>query len=450
VPKAPKFQDFTPERHRCSPDSLGEGASLDYLFAPFNPGKIEPSKPFQPLETGSAPVSQYRFQDLDPRDSNIINTLDRAEKKAKEIEEAALAKSREMEEAAQVSAARLSSELESKALADSEAKAQALLEEARLKAEEIVREARVNSGDVEKKAQEAADLEARAQALMEKAQAREGQNQEKAGELEKRAADLESERANLLTEMEATKAETLKKAQKSGYGDGYTQGLMEGREKGASEVLEKAGGMFEVLRRMNDIWEDLFAANGPLMAELAVEAAEAIALKEIENGRGLAAGAFRQAINYLHKSHEAVFRVRPEDLSELEEARAGLRDKFPGLTNLIFQADPALGPGDLIMSSDVGSLDATMKARKDKVMGALREALAQGRLGSLPQAAGKCEEKESESPASAPEATLPQKGEGQDLGLSPEDKGQEGQLSPDGQDGQDGPGDPVPPEAAAS
>ncbi|MDR1309740.1 MAG: hypothetical protein LBL95_07585 [Deltaproteobacteria bacterium] len=135
---------------------------------------------------------------------------------------------------------------------------------------------------------------------------------------------------------------------------------------------------------MEDLWRELWRQKAPFMVTLAIEGAEAIVNKEIENGRGLAAGAFSACLEYLRKCHTATFRVRPEDLAEIEEARSAMRDKVDGLVNISFRPDPALGPGDIIMESDAGLLDATLKNRRERVMAVLREALENGLVAELP------------------------------------------------------------------
>jgi hypothetical protein len=94
-------------------------------------------------------------------------------------------------------------------------------------------------------------------------------------------------------------------------------------------------------------------------------------------------------LDYLNKVHEVTFKVRSEDISVLEDLRNSLKDRFDGLINIKFLADEALGPGDLIMETDGGRLDATLKNRREKVMSVLREAILSGQTTSEPLTEGK-------------------------------------------------------------
>ncbi|MDR2141775.1 MAG: hypothetical protein LBR11_08315 [Deltaproteobacteria bacterium] len=199
--------------------------------------------------------------------------------------------------------------------------------------------------------------------------------------------------------------QAVREGHQAGLAQGLAQGEAEGRAKGEAvgreQALERVKSLTLALAKVENIWPSLWETYGSLMTQLAVEAAEAIVNKEIESGQGLAAGAFRACVAYLSKAHEATFRVNPADLAELEAARAETRGLVDGLARVKFLPDPAMGPGDLVMESDVGRLDATLKSRREKVMTVLREALAQGLVAEPPEPAPS-------TPEVAPEIVAPE------------------------------------------
>jgi flagellar biosynthesis/type III secretory pathway protein FliH len=375
-------EPFKPEEH--------EGPSLDYLFRPFDPGADSSKEAkFEEMERPSQRVFDYK--DLDLRDENIINTLDRANKKAKEIVFGAFEQGRRMEAkvlaAAKLEAEELAGELKAKA----EKEAAEILEKAAAEKEAIVQAAAAESlareeakqkfeADMAAALQKASELDARSAALDERDKgldARQAKMDQAEAELAVRKGELEKK---FKEESAAALAQSLAK----GQAEGLQKGLVEGRAKGRSEVLSKAEGFFKAIEKVGGIYRELWKDKAPMMTRLAVEAAEAIVNKEIEGGQGLAAGALRACVDYLQKCHEVVFKVRPQELAEVESARAELRDRLDGLVNIEFKPDDSLGPGDLVMESDAGRLDATMKARRERVMAVLRDALDQGLVAELP------------------------------------------------------------------
>ncbi|MDR1081056.1 MAG: hypothetical protein LBQ79_08895, partial [Deltaproteobacteria bacterium] len=196
-----------------------------------------------------------------------------------------------------------------------------------------------------------------------------------------------------------------------------------------------------ILERLQHVYDDLWRENGPQMVELAVDAAEAVLNVRLEDGRGLAAGAFEAAVGYLQHSSSATFKVRPEDLGELEDALRRLRARMPGFISIAFQPDPSLGPGDLVMESDGGRLDATVANRRENIMSALREALrtGAGALPGPPPLAAEELDPPPPDPADGPEAPeAPVEGISPGAGVSP-DAAPRGDLPPPRSDPAAGP-----------
>ncbi|MDR2353879.1 MAG: hypothetical protein LBF22_12150 [Deltaproteobacteria bacterium] len=376
VPRTMEFVEF--ENHNKPLSKIMEELpSLNYLFTPFDPGKIE-NKPFAP--TLEVLPQEFPFEDLDPRDSNIINTLDRALKKEKKIIEAANLRASEIIEESRVQAMSVKDGL----IAAAQEEAAKIKLDAEKNAGVILLNAEVEKEKLATLEQQTAALkEETAQILSEVSSGKE-QNIQRATELEKLKADLLKEKEAFSLEKDKIIQDAKNQATEEGKAIGLAEGFAFGEKKGLDSATSRLKNLFVIMDRLSNLYFDLWSQNAPQMVDLAVEAASAIVDKEITDGKGLAAGAFNATINYLKKAHEATFRVRPEDLHELEEARIRLKDEIDGLTTITLVPDPSLGPGDLIMESDAGRLDATLKTRRENVISALKNAIAQGAVGNLP------------------------------------------------------------------
>jgi flagellar assembly protein FliH len=383
APKAQPKGAFQEEMVKTTP-------SLGYLFAPFEPG--EPA--YKGFDAYTPPAAtSFDFKELEAKDERIINTLDKAEKKAQETLDLAQKKAKELEEEARERLAQMSAEVKAQA----ESAAEEVKKSAELEAQEYLAASAASVGDLEKLRLENQNLTEDITQLKASLKDAEDKFVLQSAELKASFEDLENQKKALADlglkqaqEAEEAKAEALKAGQKEGFALGQElglkDGLAQGEEKAHKEFMAKVQGLMDALGKVNDLWPGLWEANGAFMVRLAVDAAEAMVNKEIENGRGLAAGAFKACVTHLSHSHEAIFRICPGDMAELEVARADPHIGLDSLVNIKFIPDPALGPGDLIMESDVGRLDATMKTRREKVLSVLKEALNQGVIGAVPEA----------------------------------------------------------------
>jgi flagellar biosynthesis/type III secretory pathway protein FliH len=373
--------------------AMGEKAgapSLGYLFEPFDPGSPPLPRDFSALKT-KAGAESFEFRDLEISDVNIVNTLDKAEKKARATIMAAEEKSEKLINTARAKAQEIADQIK----LESESEAAAIKKAAEAEAQRIREESLSSFGEAESSKLELDKIKANLSALNEEAGKLKAEAREKLLALNESEAQIKAQEAELKKareDLEAEKIETLAKAEKAGREEGYLKGLSlgekEGRAKGEAlgraEALDRVQGLVKAIDKVERIWRDLWEANGAFMVQLAVDAVGAILFREIENGAGLAAGAFKACVGYLTMSKDATFRICPGDLAELELARAESREDMASLVNVKFIPDPALGPGDIVMESDVGRLDATVKTRREKVMGVLKEALAQGLMAPVP------------------------------------------------------------------
>lgn len=329
VLEAAGFEDLSPPGRRLFNPS---GPSLGYLFEPFETGLPGLSRQFEP-RIGALEARQYEYAELDTRDPEVARTLKEAQEAAGRLRQQA------QKEAAGLWARAKAEAEDIRARAGREAGH--MLDQARRRAGEMGERARVALEQAEQARREADDVLARARAEAQKAR-------EEAAQAEIR----------------------LEQARRDGFSQGREEGLAAGREEGLREGLEEAwrqttarlGGLLAGIGRLYD---DLYEMNEPFMIKLALETASLVISRKLaEDSRQVALESFKTALGFLSQAHRAEFTVHPADLPALEEARS----LAGNLISLSFRADSGLNPGDVVMRSDVGRLDATVRNRLQAVL----------------------------------------------------------------------------------
>lgn len=203
-----------------------------------------------------------------------------------------------------------------------------------------------------------------------------------AARLAKKTGDLKAEAeadrqsaAQTLKEAEELKANAYQDGHKEGYADGHKKGYPEGQAAGHKDYLKDSAPLIESLTKVEDLYQELWAVNEPSLVQLACKIGELVALKEISNNMDTITAAYQAALNLLHDQQQVIFRLHPEDLEYLETARRDLEADLPALTKLSFESDPDLSRGDLIMDTESGRLDATIKRRIANVTPLIEEVI---------------------------------------------------------------------------
>lgn len=432
-PAPDPFEEFVVERTPLS-KLMEDLPSLDALFKPFDLTSENPMPDaFADMYEYSKP-SDFVYEDMDLRDPDVVKTLARAEEifqqKAREAEENAsrILETARTEAKGIVAEAETEAKARAETIMDDAKSASAALaaktEADRAEAEEYLARAKVSATEADEKLAAAADRIAgldTEKARMEADLAAQKAASEK--EIAQTRADIEAKRQSIWDE-------ALAKATAEGLEKGMAQGLAEGGQRGYTEAgtafNEKVAGFLSIMEKMENLYNDLWKANSPMMVQLAIEAAEQILNKELREAGDLTVRAFAACIEYLGQASKVTFLARPQDIAALEEAKAEYRQRLGALVTVTFKPDEGLGPGDLIMESDVGRLDATVKHRSAQVLEALRQAFAGG-YAPLPDEPAEEEVLEAEEPEEellpeeAQEETLPPPEE------SPEETPQEAQ-----------------------
>jgi flagellar biosynthesis/type III secretory pathway protein FliH len=378
------FEEFEVDRRPLS-KLMEDVPSLDALFKPFD---LEAENPmaasYADMYEYSKP-SEYIYEDMDLRDPDVVKTLKRAneifQQKAKEAEENAA----RIMEAAQTEAKGLVLDAESEA----QNRAENIIDEAKQAAEALAAQAAANLAEAEAFLAKAKVNDSEAEEKLATAGVRiAGLDTEKErleAEFSARKAALEKDLSGKTAEIEATRQEIWEKAKSTataqGLAEGTARGEAEGSQRAYSEASksfnEKVAGFLPIMEKMENLYNDLWQANGPMMVQLAIEAAEQILNKQLQEANDLTVRAFEACIDYLSQAGKVTFLARPEDIAALEEAKAEYRHRLGALVTISFKPEESLGPGDLIMESDVGRIDATVKYRTTQVLEVLRQAFAE-------------------------------------------------------------------------
>lgn len=158
----------------------------------------------------------------------------------------------------------------------------------------------------------------------------------------------------------------------------FEQGLSEGRAQGQAAFEAEAAQTLVALKAMEDLYEDLWKKNEGVLVKLAEKIAERVVYHEVATSPELVAAAFRAAVAQLSEQHQATFRVHPEDLRYLESVREELKEQLAGLVKISFEPDPDLNRGDVILETEAGRVDATLKRRLEAVSSAVDKVLQGG------------------------------------------------------------------------
>jgi flagellar assembly protein FliH len=169
--------------------------------------------------------------------------------------------------------------------------------------------------------------------------------------------------------------------------EGRAQGAVQGREEGFRQGVEEAraqvrtefdaalGHTARLLQAIDTLYQDIFRNMEAELVKLALTVAERVLFHEASVSPKAVSAALEAALARLDQAHRVVLRVHPDDLASLETVQAEFKDKLSGLTKIAFEPDASLRRGDLIVESEAGRIDSTLRRRLAAVTADIDQAL---------------------------------------------------------------------------
>lgn len=183
---------------------------------------------------------------------------------------------------------------------------------------------------------------------------------------------LQAER--LIEEAEAGITAEIEAAQKKAYAEGWELGHQEGYTAAQSQVISKTDDFFKTIELIVD-QANLDRSNAIAKQEedilkLALKVAEKIIKKEISTDQKWLVPIINQSISKLGIVEQITINLHPQDLAIL--------DNEDIVTELVsdkikLEADPTLGLGSCIISTESGAIDASLDTRLDQIRASLEE-----------------------------------------------------------------------------
>jgi len=162
----------------------------------------------------------------------------------------------------------------------------------------------------------------------------------------------------------AGRAEGLEAGRREGFDAGHAAGLEEGRARAAAEAAQLAS----LAQACAAALRDIEAQAGQALISLSVDIARQVLRTALEVDRDKILDTVRDILQ-LDIGHDALLRLRahPDDVSLIQ----AYLDTDPAARHWRLQGDETIERGGCVAETSLGSIDATLQTRWERVVGAL-------------------------------------------------------------------------------
>ncbi|NPV06703.1 MAG: hypothetical protein HPY83_01915 [Anaerolineae bacterium] len=183
-------------------------------------------------------------------------------------------------------------------------------------------------------------------------------------------AQARSEAAHILTQAQEEAARIMEKAAQEGRREGLVAGLDEGRRQGEDQALEanraRAERLAELAKAVQEEQLRIVAELEPQLVELALGIARKVIGAELATRPELLLEILARAIEQARGGGRCHIRLHPDDV-DLVEPHLPQSALEAGGSQWRLVADPSLSPGDCLIETDFGVVDARISTQLDEL-----------------------------------------------------------------------------------
>lgn len=190
--------------------------------------------------------------------------------------------------------------------------------------------------------------------------------QEKESLAEYKAKELKRVR----DELQALKEETLRSTQEevnaikeAARSEGFEQGYKDGIENLKSAASE----FFTGLNDVAEAKKDMVAQAEPELVKLSLAIAEKVVGQAIELDETLIKSIILEAIQKITDKDKVIIRASENEVAAIRQIQDDIRKHMPEIKQLVIQVDHRLKSGGVIIETQLGYIDASVKTKLDTI-----------------------------------------------------------------------------------
>ena len=161
----------------------------------------------------------------------------------------------------------------------------------------------------------------------------------------------------------------------------YLRGVADGERKAAatirseqqSELAAEKNRVNALVEEVRDHLSTLYKESEEAVLKFAFGVAEKIIRREVGLDRGIVLGNIKESVRRVLGVERVTIRVHPGDLASVREKKSIIQANGDSIREIVVEADEGLNPGDCVLESEMGNIDARISTQLKQIENMLFE-----------------------------------------------------------------------------
>lgn len=179
--------------------------------------------------------------------------------------------------------------------------------------------------------------------------------------------EAQKSRGGLAQEQKAELEERINRAKQDSYDHGFAEGLNKGIARQKEEARRVIAAMTDLTAELTRLRKGIIEQTEQQIIRLAFSIAEKVIHQAVKQDTTVVASVLREAVRSVTDRDGMKVHLNPQDFRYIIEIKDDFLKEMDGVKNIVFEEDPAIKAGGVMVETIFGEVDARLEQQFNEI-----------------------------------------------------------------------------------
>ncbi|MDR2861113.1 MAG: hypothetical protein LBV07_00975 [Syntrophobacterales bacterium] len=185
------------------------------------------------------------------------------------------------------------------------------------------------------------------------------------------AEELERQTEKTALEAKLALEKQIKKEQKKSFDQGLAEGIQEGIIRQKKEYAQTISAVVATMKELAELRQKIIEEAEQDILQLVFAVAEKVRAQEVQQNKTAVISVLKEAIRGITERDGMKVHLNPHDFQNITEIKEDLQTEMEGINDILFEEDPGVKPGGVIIETLFGEVDARLNQQLQEIKAGL-------------------------------------------------------------------------------
>jgi len=164
----------------------------------------------------------------------------------------------------------------------------------------------------------------------------------------------------------------IHEVQKKSFDDGFADGVREGMTRQKKEYAQTISSVVATMKELAELRQKIIEETEQDILQLVFAVAEKVLAQEVQQNKAVVVSVLKEAIRGITARDGMKVHLNPQDFQNITKIKEDLQTEMEGINDILFEADPGIKPGGVIIETLFGEVDARLDQQLQEIKSGLR------------------------------------------------------------------------------